>query len=92
MIPEEMKVPKELGNYCKKVNPSSTNRIPMSVAECSTKRIPVRPSTWEELYELRKPGQTFDQVLSDMVAREKKRRLFEDADRKMREGHFTELE
>lgn len=64
----------------------------MSVSECSTKRIPVRPSTWEELYELRQPGQTFDQVLSDMVHHEKRRRLFEDADRKMRDGHFVELE
>jgi len=64
----------------------------MSVQECSTKRIPVRPSTWEELYELRKPGQAFDQVLSDMVTQEKRRRLFEDADRKMRDGHFVELE
>ena len=27
----------------------------------------------------------------DMVVKEKRRRLFEDADRKMREGHFTEF-
>ena len=92
MIPEEMESPKKSGDYCKYVNPSSTHEVFMSAAECSTKRIPVRPRTWEELYELRKPGQTFDQVLSDMVAHEKKRRLFEDADRKMRDGHFTELE
>ncbi|OQA54599.1 MAG: hypothetical protein BWY45_02535 [Euryarchaeota archaeon ADurb.Bin294] len=59
--------------------------------ECATKRIPVRPSTWKEVYELRKPGQTFDEVIRDMVAKEKRSRLFEDADRKMREGHFSEF-
>jgi hypothetical protein len=59
--------------------------------ECATKRIPVRPSTWESVCELRKPGQTFDTVIKEMVAKEKRRRLFEDADRKMREGHFVEF-
>ena len=63
----------------------------MSNQECATKRIPVCPSTWEAVYELRKPGQTFDGVIKDMVAKEKRRRLYEDADRKMREGHFTEF-
>jgi hypothetical protein len=63
----------------------------MSDQECATKRIPVCPSTWESVYELRKPGQTFDSVIKEMVAKEKRRRLFEDADRKMREGHFVEF-
>jgi len=63
----------------------------MSDQECASKRIPVCPSTWEAVYELRKPGQTFDGVIKDMVVKEKRRRLFEDADRKMREGHFTEF-
>ncbi|MEN6395195.1 MAG: hypothetical protein ABFC78_01780 [Methanoregula sp.] len=62
----------------------------MSDRECATKRIPVCPSTWESVCELRKPGQTFDAVIKEMVAKEKCRRLFEDADRKMHDGHFVE--
>jgi hypothetical protein len=61
----------------------------MSERECATKRIPVCPGTWESVCELRKPGQTFDTVLKEMVAKEKRSRLFEDADRKMRDGHFV---
>jgi hypothetical protein len=30
-------------------------------------------------------------VIKEMVAKEKRRRLFEDADRKMREDHFMEF-
>ena len=58
--------------------------------ECATKRIPASQHM-ERGYELRKPGQTFDEVIRDMVAKEKRSRLFEDADRKMREGHFSEF-
>ena len=57
--------------------------------ECATKRIPVCPRTRESAYELRAPGQTFDAVIKEMVTKEKRRQLFEDADRKMREGHFV---
>jgi hypothetical protein len=76
---------------CKEVNSDNTYFTYMSDQECATKRIPVCPSTWESVYELRKPGQTFDSVIKEMVAKEKHRRLFEDADRKMREGHFVEF-
>jgi hypothetical protein len=76
---------------CKKVNSDKTYLSRMSDHECATKRIPVCPSTWEAIYELRKPGQTFDQVIREMVVNEKRRHLFEDADRKMRDGHFVEF-
>jgi len=76
---------------CKKVNSDKTYLSHMSDHECATKRIPVCPSTWEAIYELRKPGQTFDQVIREMVVNEKRRHLFEDADRKMRDGHFVEF-
>ncbi|MEI7434733.1 MAG: hypothetical protein WCJ93_10815 [Methanomicrobiales archaeon] len=36
-------------------------------------------------------GQTFDQVIREMVVNEKRRHLFKDADRKMRDGHFVEF-
>jgi mRNA-degrading endonuclease RelE of RelBE toxin-antitoxin system len=38
-------------------------------------------STREAISELRKPGQTFDRVIKEMVAQEKRRHLFEDAGR-----------
>ncbi|RLI79952.1 hypothetical protein DRP07_09635 [Archaeoglobales archaeon] len=58
----------------------------------ATKRIPVSESVWKELSELKKPGQTFDELLSEIVEREKKYRLMQDMKRIEEEGEFEELE
>jgi hypothetical protein len=39
----------------------------MPAEECATRRIPVRPSTWAIVRQLRKPGQTFDDVIRELV-------------------------
>ncbi len=50
-----------------KVNSDNSYLNSMSDRECVTKRISGCPSTWEAIYELRKPGQNFDQVIREMV-------------------------
>jgi len=58
----------------------------------ATKRIPVSEGVWEDISELKRPGQTFDDLLSHMVEQEKKRRFVEDMDRIEAEGDFVELD
>jgi len=58
----------------------------------ATKRIPVSEGIWAEISELKRPGQTFDDLLSHMVEQEKKRRFIEDMDRIEAAGDFVELE
>jgi predicted CopG family antitoxin len=43
-----------------------------------TKRIPVSEPVWKELAEMRSAGQTYDELLEDMIDRVKKLRLEED--------------
>ncbi|NLB01552.1 MAG: hypothetical protein GX837_11470 [Methanomicrobiales archaeon] len=57
----------------------------------ATKRIPVSEGVWEEISDLKRPGQTFDELLSHMVELEKKRRFIEEMDRIEAEGDFVEL-
>lgn len=58
----------------------------------ATKRIPVSEGVWEEISELKRPGQTFDDLLSHMVEQEKKRRFIEDMDRIEAKRDFVELD
>jgi hypothetical protein len=75
---------------CKEANMYSTYPCVMSAyRECATKRIPVCPSTWEEIHDLRKPGQTFDEVIREMVKKEKLNRLAEETDRICQRGRFV---
>jgi len=56
------------------------------------KRIPVSEEVWAAVSELKRPGQTFDDLLSQMVEQEKKRRLIEEMDSIEAEGDFVELD
>lgn len=47
----------------------------MSKAE---KRIPVTKQRWEELHNLKEPGQTYDDLLEQLIEEHKKARLFRD--------------
>ncbi|WP_332449523.1 hypothetical protein [Methanoculleus sp.] len=58
----------------------------------ATKRIPVSEEVWEEISDLKRPGQTFDDLLAQMVEQEKKRRFIEEMDRIEAEGDFVELD
>jgi hypothetical protein len=57
----------------------------------ATSRIPVSRDVWAELSGLRKPGQTYDLLLEEMIEQEKKRRLFEDMDRIEKRGKFVPM-
>ena len=63
----------------------------MPPEECATKRIPVCPSTWEIVHQLRKPGQTFDDVIRDLVDKAAEQRLVDETDRIVKRGRFVPL-
>ncbi len=58
----------------------------------ATSRIPVTRAVWGELAGLKKPGETFDHLLADMIEREKENRFFEDMDRIEKRGKFVAME
>lgn len=58
----------------------------------ATKRIPVTEERWEQLHELKKPGQTYDELVAELVEEHKKARLFRDMDRIREESEFTPLD
>ena len=60
----------------------------MSKAE---KRIPLTEERWKELHELKDPGQTFDELLEELIEEQKKARLFRDMKRIKEESDFEPL-
>jgi hypothetical protein len=58
----------------------------------ATSRIPVSRAVWAELASLKKPGETFDHLLANMIEREKENRFFEDMDRIEKRGKFVAME
>ena len=62
-----------------------------SIVMTATKRIPVSEPVWAELSSLRKPGQTYDELLAVMVEHEKKKRFLEDIDRIEADADFVEF-
>jgi len=57
----------------------------------ASKRLAVTESVWAELSDLRRPGETFSQLLAEMIEREKKARLIEHLMQVAEEGDFVEL-
>jgi predicted CopG family antitoxin len=56
-----------------------------------TKRIPVSEQVWKDLAELRTAGQTYNDILTEMIELQKKQRLTEDIHRSLDEGDFIPL-
>ena len=56
----------------------------------ATKRVVTEP-IWAERSDLRRPGETFSQLLAEMIEREKKTRLIERLMHIADEGDFVEL-
>ena len=56
-----------------------------------SKRIPVTEKVWKELAEMRAAGQTYDDLLAEMIELRKKRRLVEDVSRSLQEDDFVPL-
>jgi predicted CopG family antitoxin len=55
------------------------------------KRIPVTETVWVELSDLKTAGQTYSQLLEEMIEDRKKARLFRDMERIEEEGEFVEF-
>lgn len=58
----------------------------------ATKRIPVTAKVWEELSRLKKAGQTYDELLAELIEESKKARLFEEMRAIEERSNFVELE
>lgn len=54
--------------------------FPSQKEEIATKRVAVKPSTWEALSNLREPGMTFDELLVSLITTEQRQRLSHDLD------------
>jgi predicted CopG family antitoxin len=57
----------------------------------ATKRILVTEAVWAELSDLKRPGETFDQLPSEMIEREKKARVIEHLLKIAEDGKFVEM-
>lgn len=64
----------------------------MLMSDTAIKRIPVTEKTWQEISELKQPGQTFDDLLSLMADREKMHRLANDLKRIEEDEDFVDFE
>ena len=62
------------------------------MGEIATKRIPVTPETWEKLSEMKRPGQTYDELLEQMIVHEQCIRFHEDMKKAEHHGKFIPLE
>ncbi len=58
----------------------------------ATKRIPVTEKMWQELGGLKKAGQSYDDLLAELVEEHKKTRLFKEMHLIEEKGDFVELE
>ncbi|GAB7014905.1 hypothetical protein [Methanogenium cariaci] len=56
-----------------------------------SKRIPVTEQVWKELGEMRGAGQTYNDLLTEMIELHKKRRLVEDINHSLQEDDFVSL-
>jgi predicted CopG family antitoxin len=57
----------------------------------AVKRIPVSEPVWKDLSEMRSAGQTYTELLEEMVEARKKERLVTDMKRIEEEGTFVSL-
>ena len=64
---------------------------PYNTIMLATKRIPVTEAVWVELSDLKAAGQTYSQLLEEMIEDRKKARFFRDMERIVDEGDFVEF-
>ncbi|MHB8117530.1 MAG: hypothetical protein ACYDHX_02200 [Methanothrix sp.] len=57
----------------------------------ANKRIPVTESVWIDLCSLKRAGQTYSQLLEEMIEERKKARLFRDMEVIEEKGEFVEF-
>jgi len=63
----------------------------MVLAELANKRIPVTEEIWESLSDLKRPGQTYDHLLSDMIALKQEHDFLTRMEEIERTGQFVSL-
>ncbi len=63
----------------------------MTGQQCATKRIPVSTSTSETVHQLRKPGETYDDVIRELIRRDSEIRLIEEMERIRKRGNYVPL-
>ena len=64
---------------------------PYNIIMLATKRIPVTEAVWVELSDLKAAGQTYSQLLEEMIEDRKKARFFRDMERIEKENEFVEF-
>ena len=62
-----------------------------NIAMLATKRVAITETVWAELSDLNRPGETFSQLLAEMIECEKKARLIDHLKMIADEGDFVEL-
>lgn len=58
----------------------------------ASKRIPVTEERWEELNELKSAGQTYDELLDELIEEFKRHQLAEMVREKREAGEFVEVD
>jgi len=56
------------------------------------KRIPLTPSTWEQLSLLKKPGETFDHLISDLIEERQRQDIIRHVRHVAEHGDFVSLD
>jgi len=56
------------------------------------KRIPITPATWEKLSLLKKPDETFDHLIADMIEEREKLDIIRHVTKVSEEGEFLSLD
>lgn len=56
------------------------------------KRIPVTPTTWEKLSIIKKPGETFDHLITDLIEEREKLDIIKHVKKVAEEGEFLSLD
>jgi predicted CopG family antitoxin len=59
--------------------------------EVANKRIPVTPEVWESLSKLKRPGQTYDSLLEEMIALKEEHDFLMQLEELERTGDFVSL-
>jgi len=58
----------------------------------SYKRIPITPKTWEKLSILKKPGETFDHLITDLIEEREKLDIIRHVTKVSEQGEFLSLD
>jgi hypothetical protein len=55
----------------------------------ATKRVTLTPGTWAVLLDIKEPGKTLGEIVTDLIAKHQKRKLEQDVDEIDANGTFT---